>query len=385
MSSQQSILLLGWRRFRADRVISSIRPLEGAHVIASKGHFALLDGLRGLAAISVVAYHFGSRSNLSLLMPRGYLAVDFFFVLSGFVLAHAYQERLRHQVTAGGFVVRRLVRLLPILIPGAVIGGVIELGRPGVARSLTHLLEIGGISLLSCLAIPWPFATSMEQTIFPINGPVWSLFFELLANFVFVAVAKAARPRLAAWALVVIGGVGMLAYGVVAGTIDVGALLINWPGGLPRVMFSFFAGLLVFAYRDRFPSLPTWLVCGVLVAAFMAPLRHDGLDLLVDLGVAWVVFPMLVGVASNGQVRRCGWLCAWAGDVSYPVYAIHYPIVRLIGFALVRSSLPVAGRLGLVVVGIGLVTLLGWLALRWYDRPVRRVLMDRLRARARAS
>jgi peptidoglycan/LPS O-acetylase OafA/YrhL len=352
----------------------------GVRVIASKRHFALLDGLRGVAAIAVVAYHFGVRSELPFLMPRGYLAVDFFFVLSGFVLAYAYHERLRDGLAPGAFMVQRLIRLLPILVPAGVIGGLIELGRPGVARSLGHIVEIGFISLLSFLALPWPFATSMEHTIFPINGPVWSLFFELLANLTFVAVAKAADPRLGAWALVVVGGIGMVAYDLVAGTVDVGFLLINWPGGLPRVLFSFYAGLLVFADRDRFPAVSPWLVCGVLIGVFLCPLEHGGWDELVDLVVVVMVFPVMVGVASKHQPRRGLALCALAGDLSYPIYAIHYPMVRVMGFALVRSSLSVAGRLGLIVLGIGFIVALSWLVFRWYDRPLRRVLTARLRA-----
>jgi peptidoglycan/LPS O-acetylase OafA/YrhL len=341
-------------------------------------HCILLDGMRGVAAVAVVAYHFGGRANLPDLFPRAY-AVDFFFVLSGFVLAGAYGERLRVSLTTSNFVVRRLIRLLPILVPGATIGLLIECWRPNVGNPFDHFIAALGAAILGCLVIPWPFHTSMEQTLFPINGPLWSLFFELLANLAFVAVARAAFPQAAALRIMVASGIAMIGCSLIWGTFDVGALVINWPGGAPRTFYSFFAGVIVCANRNRFPTVAAWIPSVVLVALFCAPLSHSDFDWLFDLMIIAVGFPMIVGVASHSAVApRCVPACRLLGDISYPLYAIHYPIIRAICFVVDRFALSAAERLGIAAISIVAIMGLSWGVFAFYDRPVRQFLTQRL-------
>jgi peptidoglycan/LPS O-acetylase OafA/YrhL len=86
------------------------------------GRFALLDELRGIAALAVCLFHIGTRATGVQLFPNGYLAVDFFFMLSGFVLAEAYQRLGRTGAGGGmdwaGFARRRLVRMAPVAVLG---------------------------------------------------------------------------------------------------------------------------------------------------------------------------------------------------------------------------------------------------------------------------
>lgn len=138
-------------------------------------HFQVLDGLRGVAAVAVVAHHFGSRSELPGLVPRGYLAVDFFFVLSGFVLAHAYLGQLQKTLSTTEFLLKRWIRLWPMLLPGTLFGAIMEIWRPTLANPGVHSVQVVVALILGIAAIPLPWQTSMEQMIFPINGPVWSL------------------------------------------------------------------------------------------------------------------------------------------------------------------------------------------------------------------
>ena len=346
---------------------------------ASK-HSHMLDGLRGVAALAVVAYHFGGRTMLPFMEARGYLAVDFFFVLSGFVLAYAYGKRLHTTLTSAQFFTQRIIRLFPMLIPGTLFGAIIEIGRPGVGSAVSRLGEIAGVAVLGCLAIPWPFPTSLEYTIFPINGPVWSIFFELLSNVAFVIVARAAFPRVAALLPMLLGGTALAAIVIGFGSIDVGALITNWYGGLPRVLFSFFAGVLVFAYRHKFPSLPGWIFAPVLLALFSLPKGHDLMSGLLDLAIVIAVFPALVGAAANSRApTRWLWLCVLSGEISYPLYAIHYPIVRAVSFLLGKYHVAVPGRLAAFAITVVVVLVAAWLALRFYDEPVRRYLSRRLR------
>src|SRR5688572_27186028 len=90
----------------------------------TKQHFQILDGLRGIAALAVVIFHF-----MEWIFPdisnnfigHGFLAVDFFFCLSGFVIGYAYDDRIRKMGT-GAFFKARLIRLHPLVILGSVLG-----------------------------------------------------------------------------------------------------------------------------------------------------------------------------------------------------------------------------------------------------------------------
>jgi peptidoglycan/LPS O-acetylase OafA/YrhL len=227
--------------------------------------------------------------------------------------------------------------------------------------------------------MPLPIATSMEQTIFPIDGPVWSLFFELVASFVFIFVAKSAMPRAAAAILMLLSGIGLVACAIPWDLSRLGPLLINWPGGLPRVLFSFFAGVVVFANRHRFPAARAAIFPCVLIALFMVPARSDGWDIVIDLPAIFVVFPLLVGSASNSEPGTAVFAsCTLGGDLSYPLYAIHYPIVRAVCFVLSKHAAGVSTRLAVVAGGNSPDRRHRWAAFHFYDRPIRRFLTRRL-------
>ena len=93
--------------------------------LASKPRYEILDGLRGIAALMVVIFHLFetySKGAAFQIVNHGYLAVDFFFVLSGFVVGYAYDDRW-DKMTTWGFFKRRLTRLHPMLVMGTLIGG----------------------------------------------------------------------------------------------------------------------------------------------------------------------------------------------------------------------------------------------------------------------
>ena len=94
--------------------------------LGTKPHYLILDGLRGLAAIIVVCFHLTeplASSHLDNLVNHGYLAVDFFFLLSGFVMGYAYDDRW-DKLTIGGFLRRRFERLQPLVVLGMTLGAV---------------------------------------------------------------------------------------------------------------------------------------------------------------------------------------------------------------------------------------------------------------------
>lgn len=94
--------------------------------LSIKPHYPILDGLRGVAAIIVVTFHLAEplgTSHLDILVNHGYLAVDFFFLLSGFVMGYAYDDRWG-KMTVGSFLKRRVERLQPMVILGMTLGAI---------------------------------------------------------------------------------------------------------------------------------------------------------------------------------------------------------------------------------------------------------------------
>lgn len=164
--------------------------------LTTKPHYPILDGLRGVAAIMVVFYHIFeafATSPIDQIVNHGYLAVDFFFLLSGFVIAYAYDDRWE-RMSVKDFFRRRLIRLHPMLVMGAVIGGLMfytqgcEFWQVGTVSLGSLLVAV----LMNTLLIP---ATPRIEVrgigeMYPLNGPTWSLFFEYIANILYALVLR---------------------------------------------------------------------------------------------------------------------------------------------------------------------------------------------------
>ena len=342
-------------------------------------HFRLLDGLRGVAAIAVVVYHFGGRSDLGALMPHGYLAVDFFFALSGLVICHAYRQRLRDQMTVVQFLARRVIRLWPMIIPGTLFAAAIEFWRPGNAPG--HLVDVLRSVVLGSLVLPYPFPTSLEQTIFPLNGPVWSLFFELFASVVFVVIARRAKLFWAVPVLIAAGLTGLCWSVTATGTVDSGPYVTDWIGGFARVTYSFFTGVALVSVRRYVPTASAWVYAVALVAVLMTPIGTSSVNSYFEAAVVFVVFPLIVASAANyDPAPLLARVCDGLGEISYPLYTLHYPIVRAICFAMNRFTVPLPGQVAICVATIGGTYVLSVLVSRLYDRPVRLYLTRRLDA-----
>ena len=296
--------------------------------------FYMLDLLRGFAAIAVVLYH-GDR-----LVPAGYFAVDLFFILSGFVLAHAYRGRLRSREEIVSFLVKRAIRLYPVMFLGALVG-----------------LAINGGSLKTLLLIP-----DTSGILYPANLPLWSLLFEAIASVAFGLFHRFGKPMPAAFFLV---GLAMFAFGVLkAGTADLGFFSGAFGVGLGRTAFGFSAGIVIYYLcRGRHPISPYLAVwcCLTIVAV---TLSQPGSP-LVELLVVTVVLPLAIFVLAHLQPASNG-LAVWLGNLSYPLYAIHHPVIKLVEDSVVAV---VATCIALVIVSAAIY--------RWYDVPVRQWLEKR--------
>jgi peptidoglycan/LPS O-acetylase OafA/YrhL len=336
--------------------------------------FVLLDGLRGLAAFAVVIHHVTSASGHRELFASGALAVDFFFCLSGFVIASAYGARLRAGMTAAKFARNRLIRLYPMHMVGIILGSIALLVLHGRGATDATAGSIATATAFNLAYLPYLNHYSirlLEIThvglLFPLNSPAWSLFFEGVANIAFVfAVAFSTRATVA-WT--VAWGVLLCAWMLSIGEAP-GWGYANIAGGLPRVMFSFFAGVLLFTTHERWRVLSFLgpFATAALVAAVLAVPRFDGHHLYWLVSVL-VLIPLLVAAGSWARIEPGSLThraCDYAGRMSYPLYCIHYPILMAIAALAPTLSYPV--MLGLFMGGS---LLASHLVLVHFDEPLR--------------
>ncbi len=166
-------------------------------------HIAFLDELRGVAALSVVLLHASQIFGFSL-GSYAYLAVDFFFCLSGFVLANGYDQKLRSGgLRSSAFFLKRLARLYPMIVVGVAVGvlAAVFASEPHISLHDIPILTVGALLLL-------PLGLLAGQEAFSINSPLWSLCFEMVASVVY---GSAARRKIRLW-----GDVAFLAFFAVA-------------------------------------------------------------------------------------------------------------------------------------------------------------------------
>lgn len=371
----------------------------------TKPHYALLDGLRGAAALMVVWYHvfegfaFAEGSAIDV-FNHGHLGVDFFFILSGFVISYAYDDRWnegsKQRLTMGSFFKRRLIRLHPMLIMGAIIGTITFLLQGGVKwdGSATPIQWTMIALLLTMFFIPaYPGASydiRGNSEMFPLNGPSWSLFFEYIGNIIYVLVIRRLSNK-ALGTLVAITGILWVWFvaGDISGydMIGIGWTLdtVNFFGGLLRMMFPFTLGMLL--ARNFKPTKIRgifWISIIVLFALFSVPYfpksGNISINGIYELACCTIVFPVIVWLAASGSTTDTvsTRVCKFLGDISYPLYIVHYPVMYLFYSWLIDNKLYTLGETWPVVVLIFIINItLAYICLKFYDEPVRRWLSKR--------
>ncbi|MBB2200786.1 acyltransferase family protein [Gluconacetobacter tumulisoli] len=293
----------------------------------AKRLFHTLDGLRGLAAAAVVLVHIHIIFPAAWFPPGGYLAVDLFFVLSGFVLAEAYSARLDAGLPFAAFMRKRVVRLWPLYALGLSIGAAVTALE--VALHFKPLAELAPFPA-ALFYLPWLGA---HGELYPLNFPAWSLFYELVAN----AALAVAWPRLTTRTLMAVVGIsalGLVVSASVRGSLNAG---MYWEGtavALARVGFSFFLGVLLWRIRPGSLGLGAWVPMGLLAFALVidsTAIPRGVLDLL----AVFLLFPLIVWLGAATQPRGAS-LAVFqvAGAASYALYAIHAPLLWCIGVVL---------------------------------------------------
>jgi peptidoglycan/LPS O-acetylase OafA/YrhL len=368
----------------------SSRALEqekGGFVSRSTGapakRLAVLDGLRGVAAFGVINDHVSSET-LRMLSPGRYLAVDFFWVLSGFVLALAYDARLKQGMSARTFMSARIIRLYPLYLLGLAIG--LAFVFYGALRHWGNVtpFQVAVAAGFGLFFVPLPPFFSSIVHLFPLNGPSYSLFYELVVNLIYGVIARLLNLRVLLSVLTV--SAVLMAFILPRHAPGAGWQWADVGIGLIRVIYCFFAGVFIFRVQERIrlPSLSPWLAVAAYLAIIAIPAPDDWRPFY-NLVAILIFMPLLVALSAGSVVHGfTARLFILLGMLSYGVYVLHVPLAALVH--------PVFSSLGfhppgLVIVFLiaALAALIAWVADKIYDQPVRRWMTARLiPARAKA-
>ena len=367
----------------------------------TKPHYELLDGLRGVAAILVLIYHIfegfafaestnGEGSGLITTLNHGHIAVDFFFILSGFVISYAYDDRWG-KMSLGGFFKRRLIRLHPMLIMGAVVG-VISFLLTGCQQWSGEVTPISWVMialLLTIFMVPalpgLPYEVRGNGEMFPLNGPMWSLFFEYIGNILYALVIRRLSTKLLAVLTAILGILhAWIFVGDLSGydSVGIGWTIdtINFWGGLVRMLFPFSMGMLLArTFKPREVKGAFWICSAMLIAVFAVPyIAKSGaisLNSLYEVVCIAVIFPFIVwlGACGKGGDNYTGRINNFLGELSYPLYIVHYPIMYIFYKWLIENRCYTLGdTLGLSALVVLSSVALAYACLKLYDEPVRR-------------
>jgi peptidoglycan/LPS O-acetylase OafA/YrhL len=322
-----------------------------------------LDGLRGLAALGVLILHLLGRFGLSGWPNRFYLAVPLFFVISGYVIARSYEDRLREGMSLSTFARIRAIRLYPMLLASCLIA--------------TFSMPIRNVAM-AALVIPSLVGT---LELFPANGPIWSLFIEIWGNFAHALFVRQLN-RIVLATLVAMGGIGTMIAVHASGDLAVGWANGNFSGGVSIFLFSYFAGVAIWraecaGFLTALPRLPLVVPVCAYMLAVAAPLPGNGLT---DAAIVLLLFPLIVLLTRTASLsERTASTCRAAGRLSYPLYVLHYPIVTFatdhLRWATPAQQYALLAPLAVVCVAISMALLY------FYDEPLRRYLSAIFRQR----
>ena len=372
----------------------------------TKPHYELLDGLRGIAAILVLFYHIfegfsfaevtnGDGDGIIRVLNHGHIAVDFFFILSGFVISYAYDDRWKSMGT-WQFFKRRLIRLHPMLVMGAIIG-TIAYAFVGFEKWDGSTAPIGWVMtamLLTMFMIPAvpgvPYEVRGNGEMFPLNGPSWSLFFEYIGNILYGIIIRRLSTK---WLTVLCSVLGCgLAYYALGNVSGYGSIGVGWTidnvnliGGLLRMLFPFTLGMVLARNFTSGKIKGAFWTCSIaLIALFIVPyiegLEPICMNSIYEMVCISVIFPVIVWVGASGMMTggKSTSICRFLGEISYPVYIVHYPIMYLFYAYLIESEIYTLQDSWLwVLVACATSIALAYACLKLYDIPMRKYLSSR--------
>jgi peptidoglycan/LPS O-acetylase OafA/YrhL len=360
----------------------------------SKSHYDILDGLRGVAAVMVVIFHLfeaSATSHLDQIINHGYLAVDFFYVLSGFVIGYAYDDRWE-KMTLKGFFKRRLIRLHPMVVMGMIVGAIgfyfsASGYWPGISQVPVWKMLL--VMLIGCTLLPVPVSMDIRgwHEMHPLNGPGWSLFYEYTANIFYAVFVRKFSTKVLS-VLVCIAGAALIHFTV---TNTTGDIVGGWslePAqiriGFTRMMYPFFAGLLLSRVSKLTHIKHAFLLCSIMVIVILAMPRIGGAEHLWMNGLYEAVciiflFPLIVYLGASGQMKGkyTSAISRFLGNISYPIYITHYPFIYIYTAWVADNKIPLSKALPVGLLVLLFCMALAYAFLKLYDEPVRKWLGKR--------
>ncbi|MBS1669562.1 MAG: acyltransferase [Bacteroidetes bacterium] len=370
------------------------------NLLNSKPHYPILDGLRGVASVIVVAFHLceaHSTSHLDQIINHGYLAVDFFFLLSGFVIGYAYDDRWK-KMSVTDFFKRRLIRLQPMVIMGMIIGALCFYLQESTLWPMIQAVPFWKMLLVMLIGftlIPVPPSMDIRgwQEMHPLDGPGWSLFFEYIGNILYGLWIKRFSKTLLT-ILVILACIALIQLAVSSPTGDViGGWAIDPTQlriGFTRMVFPFFAGLLLFRTVKLSSIKNAFFWCSLIIFISLSMPRVGGaahlwMNGLYDSLTIILIFPLVVymGASSSGIGKRASKLCTFLGDISYPMYITHYPLIYIYTAWVYDKKLSLTQALPVAALVFFGSIALGYACLKLYDEPLRKWLNKKILAGGR--
>lgn len=363
----------------------------------NRPRYDILDGLRGVAAVMVLLYHVFNDAKSFFVWPtpvyefyHGFLGVDFFFILSGFVMGYAYDLRLEDRsLTLGGFIKRRLIRLHPMVVMGVLLGLIAFLiqGCTKWDGTEVSLQAVMWATLLGLFLIPSPLGMDVRGNTeaFPLNGPHWSLFFEYIGSLLYgILLHRLPTKWLRVW--VACGIFSIAAYALLQ---EDGGVAYGWSsepmnllGGALRMLYAYPMGLLMARmFRQRKPEPlpgPVFLFCSLALVVLLGLPLFGGKEseTIYQLVCLFSFFPGIIWIGARGMVQgRQQRAVSFLGRLSYPLYATHFPLIYLYITLVARDGAPYQGYIHpwlLAIVTLVASVLLATLFLLFYDEPLRR-------------
>ena len=376
--------------FMADKTSAIYDEMNLMHEqTKQKPRLEVLDGLRGVAAFVVAAMHMLLDLLPFRIFGHGYLAVDFFFMLSGFVIDYSYHDRWG-KMSILEFFKRRLIRLHPLVILGTLIGAAFYyIGTGGCSNGNNPpwysilLLAVEGFFMIPSFSKNFSL-----DFFFLLNGPIWSLLYEYVAN-IFYALILHRLNSILIGCVTFIGGLLIINTGLsinIFGMIKSKNYSLNMGFGrtkdhifvgITRLIFPFVCGILLSRLKKSISVKHGFLLCSIITLVFLGfPLfkTQIWINSAFDVIFVLLVSPILILIGAVSKVRGIPQkICKFLGDLSYPFYITHFPMTYVFMKWRWCNRNGSKGDLtfqGLILLLVAIAT--SYVSLKLYDEPLQK-------------